>query len=175
MVDDKLELEWLHKLNIQSSEEWAALQAGSAPNDDKLPRELYQPCFFLGMLDLSSHTTFDDTDMWRLRHPLASFLVLLKLPASVTDSALSTLGRNIGDHNAPYERLEVLTLQGATGVTDKAALQVCNFSSLRMLGQFVSCCSCSIFILKNVTKAKLIPSMRRFTWDVRHKPISFHS
>lgn len=91
---------------------------------------------FIGILDLSCDSTLRDGDIWRIRAGIGPFLVVLKLPPSITDIGVSTIVSGFG-HLDAYTRLEILSLRGCAGVTDRMAKKLSRLTTLRMLGSFI--------------------------------------
>ncbi|GAA5964373.1 hypothetical protein JCM3765_006393 [Sporobolomyces pararoseus] len=95
----------------------------------------FVPPFFLATLDLSNDKSFTDSDVYKLRNPLASFLSVLKLDnTSITDGGIAWISRAASD-SEDYKHLEVLSLKDLNRVTNNGVAKLSRLSNLRMLGQ----------------------------------------
>ncbi|KAL8280625.1 hypothetical protein RQP46_006948 [Phenoliferia psychrophenolica] len=124
-LEDKSEIACLDSLNKDAVNEW---QMSKLRREPSAP-----PTFFLAAVDLRDHGGFGDGEMWRLTDGLAPFLAVLRLDSTrVSDNGLASIVRNLGD-DEHYERLEVLSLRGLRGVSDKAAISIAKLPALRLL------------------------------------------
>ncbi|GAA5849714.1 hypothetical protein JCM8547_000541 [Rhodosporidiobolus lusitaniae] len=116
-VSDTAELEVLREINTESVQLFAQEQALSSSCD-------LTPPFFLAYLDLSGEVGYKDADMYKLRDPLSHCLAVLNLAGTgITDDGLAWLARAASEPPR-YAHLQVLSLQGLQGVTDKGVVKL---------------------------------------------------
>ncbi|GAA5940065.1 uncharacterized protein JCM15063_001689 [Sporobolomyces koalae] len=129
---DTSELEAIAETNAEASRLW-----------DHQPTEPV-PTFFLATLDLSNDRSFADSDMYKLRNPLSSFLAVLKLDGTrVTDGGIAWIAR-AADDSQSYRHLEYLSLKGLTDVTNEGVVKLSRLPNLRMLDVRKTGCDGSI-------------------------------
>ncbi|GAA5822536.1 hypothetical protein JCM10212_004238 [Sporobolomyces blumeae] len=108
------------------------------------------PPFFLASLDLSNDQSFTDSDVYKLREPLSTFLAVLKLDkTSITDVGLNWISRATTGDPKRYKHLELLSLKGLRGVTNEGVVRFAKLENLRLLDVRDTGCNSSVMSLLN--------------------------